>query len=102
MIYILQFHAKPMATSSSGFVIIWTRAISKFSALSLAFLIRKFNSVRVEKNQNYLRNLFSRPQKSFIVTDNQYANYKILTTTKRETTHRKADVKKKLVIYALS
>lgn len=48
----------------------------------------------VENNQNYLRNLFPRSQKFFIVTDNQYANYEIVTTTKRETTYKKADIKK--------
>lgn len=48
----------------------------------------------VENYENYFRNLYSRPQKSFIVIDNQYANYKIVATTKRETIYRKADIKK--------
>ena len=53
----------------------------------------------MENNKTYLRNLFSRPQKSLIVIDNQYANYKIVMTTKRETIERLTF--KKTVSYVL-
>lgn len=91
-----------MKTTSSGLMIRQEPYIRYINIplLSLAFLKRKLNSMNNGGNhQNYFRNLFPRPQKSFIVIDNQYANYKIVATTKRN--YRKADIKKNLS-YALS
>lgn len=91
-----------METTISGLVIMWTRTIFKFSALSLAFQIRELNNMKNGRKQSkLLKNVFSIPQNSFTVIDNQYANYKIVTTTKGKLSTGRLTLKKTSHIYSI-